>query len=189
MKRYLLFSFIVVFFTACELKTVNLDDNISINKQNKIYTNDFCTNFSYILTDNSSKYGKLFEEYIDLDLSCNWNGFARGFFDDLFMSTLKLKSMKTIERFDLKNYEFSTYLINEKYYVNLIYKFSVTENVFIIDYDGKLSEDLIREFDKEYKSKYVNELRFSSDYNNSLVDKNFINAYFSKERENLRIED
>jgi hypothetical protein len=171
-----------VFFVGCNFKVANFE-SFPLNKEKKINTQDFCTNFSYILNDNSKEYGKLFVEYIDLDISCNWNGFARGYFDDLFSSTLKLKSMKTIERLDYGNYEFSTYLINDKYYMNLIYKFSVTENLFVIDYDGKLSEKLIKEFDVNYVNKYKDMLRFESNYSTSLVNKNIINSYFSRESE------
>ena len=182
MIKNIVLMLMILIFVGCDIKTVNLDDNI-INHQNKIYTNDYCTNFSYISKENSKEYGNLFIEYIDLDLSCNWNGFQRGYFDYLFETTLKLKSLKAVERLDYGNFEFSTYLINDNSYMNLIYKFGANEDMFIIDYDGKLSDKLIKEFNQDYINKYINKTRFISNYSNSLVKMNIINSYFSRERE------
>lgn len=186
MIKNIALALLILFFIGCDVKTVNFNDNI-ISNQNKIYTNDFCATFSYISKENSKEYGKLFTEYIDLDFSCNWNGFQRGYFDDLFKSTLKLKSMKAVERLDYKNFEFSTYLINDNSYMNLIYKFSAKEDLFIVDYDGKLSDKLIKEFNQNYVNKYIDKTRFKSDYSNSLVNMNIINSYFTKEIEPLEI--
>ena len=108
---------------------------------------------------------------------------SRGFFDDLFKSTLKIKKIKNIERIEYKNYEFSTYIIDDKYYMNLIYSYSVYEDFFIIDYEGKLFDEMIRLYDKNYINKYTNEPRFNSNYSNSLVRMNILNGYFSKQGE------
>lgn len=183
MKKYFIIFIILFSFTACTIKqNIPLDDKFQSKKN---HTMDWCTNFSYISNIEDEKYGKLFVEYIDLDLSCNWNGFARGYFDDLFKSTLKLKSLNAIERIDYKNYEFSTYLIDDKYYLNLIYQFGAKDNYFLIDYDGKYFDELIKTHLPNYVNKSLNQLRFSSDYHNSLVKMNIINSYFSKERETI----
>ena len=67
--------------------------------------------------------------------------------------------------------------------MNLIYKYSIDEDLFIIDYEGKYFAKMINEFDKNYENKYLNKERFSSNYSNSLVKMNFINTYFSMNRE------
>jgi GTP-sensing pleiotropic transcriptional regulator CodY len=67
--------------------------------------------------------------------------------------------------------------------MNLIYKYSIYEDLFIIDYEGKYFAKMINEFDKNYENKYLNKERFSSNYSNSLVKMNFINTYFSMNRE------
>ena len=164
----------------------NFNDNIEeFNGVSKKFTSDSCANFSYISNINDKEYGRLFSEYINLDSSCSWNGFQRGNFEYLFKSTLKLKSMKVIERVDYDNYEFTTYIIDDKYYVDLIYKYSTYEDLFILDYDGKYYSSLRKRFDKNYTNIYRDKLRFKCEYSKSLVNMNFINSYFSRERESF----
>ena len=54
---------------------------------------------------------------------------------------------------------------------------------FIIDYKGKIFDEMIRHYDKNYVNKYINEPRFNSSYSNSLVRMNILNGYFSKQSE------
>lgn len=179
------FLFLVISFFICACNSINnFDNEINLfdNNQKKA-TFDSCTNFSYISNVNDIKYGNLFIEYVNLDSSCSWNGFSRGHFEYLFETTLKLKSLKVIERKDFDNYEFTTYLVNGEYYMNLIYKYSVYEDLFVIDYKGKYSTELIKKYDSNYENLYLNKPRFSSNYSKSLVNMNFINSYFSRERD------
>ena len=67
--------------------------------------------------------------------------------------------------------------------MNLVYSYTVYEDWFIIDYDGKFTQNLMQKFNIKYKEEYLNKERFFSNYSNSLVRMNFINSYFSKERE------
>ena len=171
------------FIVGCNYAN-NFNEKIELITTNqKRSTYDSCTNFSYISNLNDREYGSLFSEYINLDNSCSWNGLARGYFEYLFKTTLKLESFKIIERKDFKNYEFTTYLINNEYYMNLIYKYSSTEDIFIIDYDGKYFTKLIKDFDVNYENIYLNKKRFSSNYSNSLVRINIFNSYFSRNQE------
>ena len=179
--RKIIYLSLFLLLGGCSSIENNSIDNIQIFKNNKKnFTYDSCTKFSYISQNEEEKYGKLFYEYINLDSNCSWNGMSRGFFDDLFKSTLKIKN---IERIEYKNYEFSTYIIDDKYYMNLIYSYSVYEDFFIIDYEGKLFDEMIRLYDKNYINKYTNEPRFNSNYSNSLVRMNILNGYFSKQGE------
>ena len=185
--RKIIYLSLFLLLGGCSSIENNSIDNIQIFKNNKKnFTYDSCTKFSYISQNEEEKYGKLFYEYINLDSNCSWNGMSRGFFDDLFKSTLKIKKIKkikNIERIEYKNYEFSTYIIDDKYYMNLIYSYSVYEDFFIIDYEGKLFDEMIRLHDKNYINKYTNEPRFNSNYSNSLVRMNILNGYFSKQGE------
>lgn len=185
--RKIIYLSLFLLLGGCSSVENNSIDNIQIFKNNKKnFTYDSCTKFSYISQNEEEKYGKLFYEYINLDSNCSWNGMSRGFFDDLFKSTLKIKKIKkikNIERIEYKNYEFSTYIIDDKYYMNLIYSYSVYEDFFIIDYEGKLFDEMIRLYDKNYINKYTNEPRFNSNYSNSLVRMNILNGYFSKQGE------
>uniref|UniRef100_UPI0040484A1F hypothetical protein n=1 Tax=Aliarcobacter sp. TaxID=2321116 RepID=UPI0040484A1F len=177
--------FVVAFlFISCttpnNINFIDFDFRQNIEKE---ITFDSCTNYSFIANKYDEKNGKLFIEYISLDSSCSWNGFQRGYFEYLFKSTLKLKSFELKERIEFENYEVSTYLIDDKYFMNIIYKFSVFEDLFIIDYNGIYSTQLIKKSKKEYENIYLNKERFSSNYSKSLVKTNLFNYYFSKEKE------
>ncbi len=178
--------FFTSLFLGCSHQQPILNFNENQITQNKIYTSNFCTNSSYISNNFSSEYGNTFAEYINIEDNCSWNGLQRGYFEDLFKTTLKIKSFKVITRVDYENYEFNTYLIDNKYYLNMIYIYNYKEDTFIVDYEGKLSDKLIKKFNPEYKNHFINKPRFSSSYSNSLVKMNIINSYLSKERENFR---
>lgn len=185
MIRVFIIYLVILIFTGCAQTYNNnfLKNNKILDKKSLQYTFDSCSNNSYILNTKNEKYGKLFVEYINLDLNCRWNGFERGYFEYLFKETLKIKDFKIIDRLDYKNYEISTYLIDNKYYLNLIYIYSVNENTFILDQDGILTKELINKFDKNYKNKYFDKKRYKFNYKKSLVNLNMINYYFSKEIE------
>jgi hypothetical protein len=183
--KYLGIITLCFFLSACN--SVNsLNENIKeFTGVKEKMTSDSCTNLSYISNINDKEYGQLFIEYISLDNSCSWNSFQRGNFESLFKSTLKLKSMRAVERIDYKNYEFSTYIIDDKYYLNLVYKYSTFEDLFILDYEGKYYTTLRAKFDNTYTNDYLDKLRFKSDYSKSLVSMNFINSYFSRDAESM----
>ena len=179
-KSILFFTSAVFIITGCTNQTYNLHNNFVNFQKNKIYTYEDCANFSFKNSVNSNEYGKLFKEYISLDMSCQWNGFERGFFTDLFKNELKLNSMKNVETLDFTNYEITTHEINEESYVNFIYFYIGNDSEFIIDYDGKLSNELVKKFNPNYKNNYLNKKRFNSNFNSSLVEKNIIKHYFGR---------
>lgn len=182
MSKYIYILLLALFFTSCSHSNLNSYSNyIDISKEKKQFTNDSCTFNSYILNTSNSLYGNIFIEQISLNSNCIWNGFQRSYFDNLFKEKNHIKTMVAIERMDFKNYEFSTYLINDKYIMNLIYEFSSNENTFIVDYSGKLFTKMIKQFDKNYKNIYLDEPRYSSDYNSSLVNQNIIKHYYKKD--------
>lgn len=182
--RIIFLVFIAIFFTSCAQQNVR---NITVNENAKFKqiqtkaTFDPCTNDSYIATLNDKKYGRLFIEYISLNNNCHWNGYQRGYFMYQFQDKLKIKDMKAVEDFNFANYEITTYLVDNKYYVNLIYKYGVSEDEFILDYSGLMSSEIIKKYDNSYVNKYQDKGRFNRDYNYSLVKENFINSYFVRE--------
>lgn len=184
MWKNILFASIFILMSGCySTRNYSIDEVEFLKKTEKITTFDSCTNFSYIAQNSDKEYGKLFTEYINMSSSCHWNGFQRGLFEDLFKSTMKFKSFKVVERKDYDNYEFSTYLIDEKYYVNLIYRYTVFEDLLIIDYEGKYTTKLIKQLDLNYDNLYLNKPRFDGHYSNSLVRMNMLNSYFTRESE------
>ncbi|RYA24051.1 hypothetical protein CRU96_04755 [Malaciobacter halophilus] len=185
MKKLYLFIFVSFFVSGCISFNIN---NIKLPKKTldlknskTIATFHPCANFSYISNVNDKEYGKLFIEYINLDSNCSWNGFERGFFEELFKQTLKIKSMKIVEQYDFDTYEFTTYLINNNSYVNLIFVYGVNSSKFILDYEGRLSKELISKYKHSYKSEYINKKRFLENYDKSLVKMANFYSYFSRE--------
>ena len=142
-----------------------------------------CSQNSYTLLDNNKDYGKLFIEYISLEETCHWNGLPSGYFESNLRSELKLESMKTVENFEIQNYSFKTYKINNDSYLSLIYIYGGSTERFILDYKGKLYDRLLSSFKNDYENKYLKEKRLEATYNSSLVDKNLINSYYIREVE------
>jgi len=182
MLKSMYLVFIVLLLSSCSSSKVNIVNNyIDISKEKKQFTNDSCNFNSYILNSSSSEYGNIFIEHVSLNTNCIWNGFERSFFDNLFKEKTHIKTMIALERIDFDDYEFSTYLIDDKYIMNLIAKFSVDENTFIVDYKGVLFNEMIKNFDPKYINTYQNKPRFFSNYNSSLVNQNIIENYFSED--------
>lgn len=182
--KFIFLAFLIFFLNGCNLAKNNQVENVyPLKSGNKMMTFDSCANFSYISRIDNNEKEKMFVEYINLNRECNWNGLQRGYFEYLFKSTLKLKDVEIVERIDYKNYEFTTYIIDKKYYLNLIYIYNVYEDYFIVDYTGNYAYDLMKKFSINYKNDFIDKQRFYSNYSNSLVKMNFINSYFSRERE------
>ena len=171
MIKSLLLIFITIFFTACsssmpftytstidELKFELSKNNIFIKKLNN-------------------------PKYISLDLDCSWNGLPSGYFEREFKEILKLKSMVALERIDIENYSFSTFKINDKYKLNTISIYTVFTNTFIVDFEGKLYEELLTKYKPSYTNTFTFMPRFQADYKYSMVDFNFLHHYFNREKE------
>lgn len=159
--------------------------NNILKNTNIIPTHSTCTTYSYYSLSNTNKYGKVFVEYVDLDFNCHWYGDERGYFLYEFKSYMKLKSFELIESVKHDNYEFRTYKIDDSSYINFIFKYSVSKSIFMLDYDGLLTQELIKSFDINYTNEYINEKRFDIDYKNSLVRKNIFKSYFGRINESF----
>lgn len=155
--------------------------NNEISYSNKQNTFDTCSKFSFIANINDVKYKKMFIEQINLDSSCKWNGLASGFFVSLFKDEIKAKSFKLISSNDFKSLSISTYLINDKYYVDIVNEYGVFDDTFIIDYSGIYTDELLKKYGMS--NLYLNNERLDFNYNKSLVRLNFINHYFSRDSE------
>ncbi|RXI35951.1 hypothetical protein CRU99_13710, partial [Malaciobacter mytili] len=121
-----------------------------------------------------------FLEYIHLSTQSKWNGQARSFYEDFFKEKLKLKSFKLLNRFEEKNYEFSTYLVNEDKIIQLIYIWDVYKDTFIFDKNGKLFNSLATKLNKQYKDSFKEYKRATLEFPYSLIVQNRVNSYFNK---------
>lgn len=181
--KSIILIFVLLFFSSCSsIKSFDVQDEISLNKKEFTYSLSGCINNSYIAKNYDPRYGKLFIEEIVLNPNCNWNGLSRGYFENLFKRTMNFESMKVIERFNYASFEFTTYLINDEYHINLIFYYGVNSDTFILDYKGLYFEQKVKVYDPNYINKSKNEKRFRLDYDNSLVKMDIVNNYFEKER-------
>lgn len=121
-----------------------------------------------------------FLEYIHLSTQSKWNGQARSFYEDFFKEKLELKSFKLLNRFEEKNYEFSTYLVNEDKIIQLIYIWDVYKDTFIFDKNGKLFNSLATKLNKQYKDSFKEYKRATLEFPYSLIVQNRVNSYFNK---------
>lgn len=182
---FLLVALAFLFF-GC---SVTKQNTITLNTKKVIFAKPFqvrsvslCLDDSYASFEEHTKYGKLFVEYIKLSSRCTYNGSFYSFFTYLFKSELKLKNMKLVEQLEFDNFSFYTFRINDNSYVNMIFKYTVTEDMVIVDYQGKLSNELIKNYKKSYESKYLNEKRFDKKFDRSLARMNYFNSYFQREK-------
>lgn len=166
MYKIIVSFLLTVLFTSCSLK----------KEKNKNYTFHSCTVSSY-----TKSLDTLFIEYINLDISCNWTALPRSYFEELYKNSLGIKNLSLIESLDYDEYQFNTYLIDNKYYMNLIWQSKNTEEKFILDNKGLYFDKLIRTFNKNYKNISLDKKRFTKDYNTSLVENNILGSYFISE--------
>ncbi len=198
LKNVCLF-FCLIFFTSCSSSfyEINQKKNLSfklrgetlsivLNNSKTRYRATMCTNRAYTLSENNEYYGKLFLEYISINSNCTGSGLEKSFFTSLFKKNRSVQTMKTLENFELSNYNFSTYLINDEYYMNIVFIYAHNKTTLIIDYEGKLTQDLLKKLGSSYKNPYLNKKRFDLNYEDSLVAKNIFNRYFYKEYRRYR---
>ena len=132
----------------------------------------------YVLEAYTVKTKDLYIEYIHTDPSVSWNGQAFSFFSDLIKRDLKIKNMELLEKKEFSHYEFLTYKIDDDYILNFIYIYEINKDVFIIDYKGELFENLLINFEKDYKYEYKENKKLSVDLNTSIVKNNALYEYF-----------
>lgn len=167
------------------------DKLISLKIDNKNISNNVvdCSLHSYTINQNFNSFGRLLIENIPLDSYCKWNGLSRGYYESFFEEKSKITNMKLIKRFDIKNYEFSQYKIDNKYLLNLIFIWNANESTFIIDYKGKFTNTLLEKLSSQIKLP-INDKNINLNFNYSLAKENWIKQYFSKEdyTETVKIE-
>ncbi len=173
----------IIFMLNSCISSKNALINNNLSNFHKENTFDYCSKFSYIANVDDDKYKKLFIEYINLDSSCRWNGLASGFFISLFKDELKANSFEIVQKFDFKNIEIHTYIIDKKYYVDIVNEYGVFDDRFTIDYSGIYTDEILNK--NGNINKYKNYPRLEFNYNKSLVRFNFINNYFSKDSDSF----
>ncbi len=132
----------------------------------------------YVMEAYTIKTKDLYIEYIHTDPSVSWNAGALSFFIDLIKQDLKIKNMHLLQKKEFPHYEFLTYKIDDDYIFNFIYIYEINKDIFIIDFKGELFENLLRNFEKNYRYEYEKNQNLSIDLNSSLVKNNALYEYF-----------
>lgn len=132
----------------------------------------------YVLEAFTFKTKDLYLEYIHTDNSVSWNGQVFSFFINLIKDDLKIKDMQLIKKQEFPAYDFLIYKIDDEYILNFIYIYEINKEVIIVDFKGELFENLLRNFQKDYKYKYKEDKKLSVDLNTSIVKNNALYNYF-----------
>ncbi|MCG3677259.1 hypothetical protein ACN2CX_07130 [Aliarcobacter butzleri] len=134
----------------------------------------------YIIDAYTLSANEIYLEYIHTDIDVSWNGQALSFFIGLLKDNIKAKNFDLVEKEEFSHYEFLTYKVDNSYFLNVIYIYEVSKEVFIVDKKAELYEKLLKNFKKDYV------YRFEKDSNNipkienlSLVKNNAMNSYFA----------
>jgi|GEM_PF-1565469 len=170
--------------------TLKFNENTQINFSNSAKYKDWlspCVLDGYTIFDKNTNYGQIFMESISLTSQCTWRGLSLSAFELNFKRELRIKTMELVENIDVDNFtSFRTYKVNGDSYLSLIYKTDVSSDRFILDYEGRLYTKLLSTYTKDYEDKFSDKKRFSTIYNHSLVEKNFVYQYFHREREYIK---
>ena len=134
---------------------------------------------SYILEAYTLKADNIYMEYIHTQNDVSWNAQALSSFKDLLKDKIKAKSIDLLEKKEFGHYEFLVYKIDYNFILNLIYIYEINKEIFILDTNGQLYEDLLKNFDKTYVYKFDKNAIIFKDLNLSLVRSNATKNYFS----------
>ena len=134
---------------------------------------------SHILEAYTLKADNIYMEYIHTQNDVSWNAQALSSFKDLLKDKIKAKSIDLLEKKEFGHYEFFVYKIDYNFILNLIYIYEINKEIFILDTDGQLYENLLKNFDKTYLYKFDKKPIVFTDLNLSLVRSNAIKNYFS----------
>lgn len=134
----------------------------------------------YIIDAYTLSANEIYLEYIHTDIDVSWNGQALSFFISLLKDNIKAKNFDLVEKEEFSHYEFLTYKVDNSYFLNVIYIYEVSKEVFIVDKKAELYEKLLKNFKKDYVYRFEkNSNNIPKIENLSLVKNNAMNSYFA----------
>ncbi|MCT7634028.1 hypothetical protein N5U36_01080 [Aliarcobacter butzleri] len=134
----------------------------------------------YIIDAYTLSANEIYLEYIHTDIDVSWNGQALSFFIGLLKDNIKAKNFDLVEKEEFSHYEFLTYKVDDKYFLNVIYVYEISKEVFIVDKKSELYEKLLKNFKKDYVYRFEkNDSNVPNIENLSLVKNNAMNSYFA----------
>ena len=134
----------------------------------------------YIIDAYTLSANEIYLEYVHTDIDVSWNGQALSFFISLLKDNIKAKNFDLVEKEEFSHYEFLTYKVDNSYFLNVIYIYEVSKEVFIVDKKAELYEKLLKNFKKDYVYRFEkNSNNIPKIENLSLVKNNAMNSYFA----------
>ena len=134
----------------------------------------------YIIDAYTLSANEIYLEYIHTDIDVSWNGQALSFFIGLLKDNINAKIFDLVEKEEFSHYEFLTYKVDNSYFLNVIYIYEVSKEVFIVDKKAELYEKLLKNFKKDYVYRFEkNSNNIPKIENLSLVKNNAMNSYFA----------
>lgn len=147
-----------------------------IENLNKTVRNSFEVEDGFTISNSD-----IFLESVVLKNDSQWSGQPRSVYEDYFKYKLNIKSLVTLNRKDIGNYEFTTYKIDDSFILHLIYIWDSNENVFIFDSNGKLFTTLLSKLENNYSYEYQDHQKGEINFDISIVDDNILGEYFQSE--------
>lgn len=133
----------------------------------------------YVYEAYTIKNDSLFIESIKVSNDVSWRGLPSSLFFDLFKSKLKIKKTELLEHIEYDGYEFKVYKLNDHLIINFIYIYEIRKDVFILDINANLYENLLKQFNESYVYKFDRNENEKLAIKLSLVKENAIKDFFS----------
>ncbi len=133
---------------------------------------------AYVLDAYTLKTNELYIEYIHTYQDTMWNGQAFGHFLSILKDDIKASSFELVDNYEYSHYEFKTYFVDKKYYLNIIYLYENSKEIFIVDKRDRLFSALLRNFKKDYHFDFEDKFNLDLNLSFSVVKKNATNNYF-----------
>jgi len=135
---------------------------------------------STVIDANNADLGELYIEVIELDQQHDWNGSAGSCFDTFIKQEFSSSKFEFIKSFDDDFTKFTKYLVDDKYEVGLIWFSLNKQDVFIFDTKGKLFNDLLKIYDVEQNSYFIENFETNNFVvKNSITKLNMIENFIS----------
>lgn len=136
---------------------------------------------SYAVEAYTIKSDNLFIEYIHTLSDVQWRGLPSSLYIEFLKDKLGFNKMDILEKKEYENFDFYTFKIDNHFILNFIYIYEQNKDTFILDIKSELYENLLRNFDKEYKYKFEQNKEDVLDIDISIVNENNFFNYFGHE--------
>ena len=156
---------------AVYLNDKDTTNTIELKNPRKIDRFDSCVFNGFTIDDVNTHI-----EYIKLHSWCQWNGLSSSFYQNFL--NLNIKKLQLIKSFTKDKYNIFLYGKDGKEFY-FVHTYDVSSDLFIIDYDGSFVTKVCDECYLLDKS-----IRFNEKIDKSLIERNFIEGYFSRESNN-----